>query len=522
MAFTKTPTTSTYQTKSIPLAVKWNQRSPGSQDGRLINGIAETTKTQSAPPSMMVYKRDGITHMQWQNATPPQPVHDDFGGIPVVGVYSSVAFNGMIVVIYNGTIGTATAYFGRPSNSTNNMFLVDNTMSTPLLNSVTNSVNFTDFTFDNGDRATFFGAPSSNTIYGYNWTSGFIYTIPSLPGSNADPVTLDGYVFISDINGNIYNSALNDPTTWNASNFISAESYGDRLSRIARSGSYIVAFGTNSIEWFYDAANPTGSPLSVYQGATRRVGILGGLAQNGDDLYFLGKSEGSPVALYKINGLKLSLVADFTGQRELNTLVTAGFSGGNNRSSNGCLVSMNGHTLYVFGGWNVGSPGSSQLTYYYDLSAETFGQLSFKDDNTLQMGSSTFSNFLGTNQSHMFNLKGSDRVYVIDPSKYQDDGVNYTVTIQTENQDFDSRRMKFGSRALVYADQPNSDSNLLFSWSVDDYKTFSPARAINLNDVYTSTWALGQFRKIGFKLQYSDNFPMRLENLELDYLIGNT
>lgn len=303
---------------------------------------------------------------------------------------------------------------------------------------------------------------------------------------------------------------MNDPLTWSPSNFITAESFGDGLKKIARSGSYIVAFGGDSIEFFYDAANPTGSPLSVYQGATKRIGYLGGLASIGDALFFVGKASGGTPTLYKIEGLKVTAVTDFTQSRsfQVNFDDALTFAAGN-------FVFLNGHTVYV---WRTFT--DDYLPICYDLDTELFISLSFQDLDCDLLQSTSFT-FDGGGTSSLFCRQDDNKVYFYDSTVYQDDGVNYTVMLQTNNEDFDSRRNKFASRALIHADQTSSDSNVQINWTVDDYQTFTTARSVNLNDVYPATHALGLFRKIAFKLEYTDNFPMRFIGVELDYNIGN-
>jgi len=83
------------------------------------------------------------------------------------------------------------------------------------------------------------------------------YPAITVPGTAA----VDGYVFVMDPLGVIYNSDLEDPTSWNALNFITAEIESDYGVALTKHLNYVLALGTRSYELFDNAANATGSPL---------------------------------------------------------------------------------------------------------------------------------------------------------------------------------------------------------------------------------------------------------------------
>ena len=89
----------------------------------------------------------------------------------------------------------------------------------------------------------------------------------------ASPVFLDGYIFLA-VDSDIYNCNLDDPYTWDAASFISSESFPDPIRALARQNNQIVAFNALSIEFFYDAANASGSPLNKNDSAVIQVGCF--------------------------------------------------------------------------------------------------------------------------------------------------------------------------------------------------------------------------------------------------------
>ena len=103
----------------------------------------------------------------------------------------------------------------------------------------------------------------------------FTYTVtgtPATPATGTITITcgrttvpgivyLDSYFFVMDTNAVIYNSALNDPTSWDALDIITAEKEPGAGVALAKSQSYVIALKEWSTEFFYNNGNSPGSPL---------------------------------------------------------------------------------------------------------------------------------------------------------------------------------------------------------------------------------------------------------------------
>ena len=124
---------------------------------------------------------------------------------------------------------------------------------------------------------------------------------------------MDGFMFVMDINGRIWNSDLNSVTSWSAIGFIDAQSFPDSGRDLARSRNLIVAFLSKHIEFFQNSGNATGSPLSRVNGATIPIGITSGFGQVkaiGDDVYFLGVPAASGnLGVYKLTGTSVEKIS---------------------------------------------------------------------------------------------------------------------------------------------------------------------------------------------------------------------
>ena len=86
------------------------------------------------------------------------------------------------------------------------------------------------------------------------------------PGNNSRVLAggmahMDGYSFQMDTTGDLWNSDLNSITSWTASGYIPCNSYPDTGVAAMRFKSFIMGFGSLSIQFFRNAGNPFGSPL---------------------------------------------------------------------------------------------------------------------------------------------------------------------------------------------------------------------------------------------------------------------
>lgn len=130
-------------------------------------------------------------------------------------------------------------------------------------------------------------------------------TDPDYPATTVPGVAyLDGAIYVMDDKGVVYGSDLGDPLAWNALNFISANSEADAGVCLARQLQYIIAFKSYSVEVFYDAGNPTGSPLAKVQSALLEVGMASATsaAYSENTVYFVANSREKGRSILKMEG----------------------------------------------------------------------------------------------------------------------------------------------------------------------------------------------------------------------------
>lgn len=162
--------------------------------------------------------------------------------------------------------------------------------------------------------------PDSGKIHVYNDSTAGVTDL-AFAGVKGPVVCLDNYAFALVVDSSssmqrIYNSAVGNPTTWTVgTDFIEAEMFPDPGDFLAVHHNSLVVFGRNSIEFFYDAANQLGSPLSRQASYASRIGNYGQYtpwvpcANINDVIYFLGK-DGYSVGVYSIDNYKISKISN--------------------------------------------------------------------------------------------------------------------------------------------------------------------------------------------------------------------
>lgn len=502
MAYSKAPMVSTYQTKQINLMEAWETRdSSNFYDVDNINVVWDVIQNQTTGESYFeAIKRDGTVNFR-SGADP---------GFNVYGIYFWEFYQRIVVVAQGGIY----------------MYDVTGAQTNFTAHAIDDAhIGFTPFLFDNGTVNLII--TDGNHLIKLDFAGVIVDIVdPDRPILHRPyPVFLDGYLFLADLKGNIQNSVLNDPTNWNAADFISVESYSDTISAIARHGQYIVAFGTASIQFFYDAANPTGTPLAP-QTTVLRVGFMGGLTDYRDSLVFIGAGANGKASIYQLEGLKATPLASPPLIRRLET-----FSGyyilSNFREGN--IININGHAMYT---WTDNPYASQPVQKTYALDLDTgiitainistglvpFDLFPIRSAITITSGDAMSTVFA------LFNGAGTSgtKLYRFSATAYDDVGFATEVRFRTKTENFGTKRDKFGSRILFdcdYAGTPKG--SMTVSALYNDSAATSTQKSISLNNTYPVLYGIGRFRTIQFLIRYVDPHPMRWRSIEIDYNQGD-
>ncbi len=487
MAYSKTPAQSTYQTEKIALVKELNSRGTDTtKDEDFVNLIPELVKNKETnETSFKLVKREGTTSFISLSGT-------------VRGCHYWKAENKLFfaisddVYVYNASTGALIT-----------------TLNTVFATTTSGDVGFCEFLYDTGavklvvtDGTTLSTIDTSNTV---------------VAGADADmpvhlpyPVFLDGYLFIIKVStADIYNSNLNNPLAYTAGDFISAEMRPDGLSYIAVLNNYILVFGNGSIEYFWDAAIASGSPLQRNDTPVKLTGFVGGLCKIANKLYFVGYDENTQLTVFMLDDFKIKDIGSEAIKRHLASLtVTAPTT---TAGIHGSFISISGHQLYVL------ETGSA--TYALELESSLWTRLAFKAQTRFPIN---FALSINTPVGYkcLCILQSDTILYSFSPTLYRDNGTAFTCLVITDNEEFNTYRNKIMSKLVLWSSKTSSSSLLSISYADDDYQSFSTARTVDISLKRPILTQLGQFRQRAFKLSYTDNFPLILYGLEVDINMG--
>lgn len=380
-------------------------------------------------------------------------------------------------------------------------------------------------------------------------TGGIVYTTNAAGTAIVDadfptphipfPIFLDGYLFLAKADtGDIYNSDLDDPSAWTAGNFISSEVYPDDIKALVKVQNYILAIGKQGSEFFYDAANATGSPLARVDGGILPFGtaLANSIAANKDTVtFFANRNEGSGT-LVTVEGLKFKehgdnpIIQKLTISLLQGTSVTPTLLRSSYIRQRGVLfyciqfIGKTGYTsteapCYVYSfdtnKWTefvYGSDGTSQYPVY-------FNSPSLYSMTTWVVGKTTATNAFFGKLRNFVNDSGVpvDAVDNINVPIYQE--------IRTPILNFDTLNTKFMNRLGVVVEAQSSayssgSASLSIYTSDDNYGTWSSQRTIPLTTTggyadFPFLTQLGKFRQRAIKLATS-GYGMRFHFFEVD------
>ena len=479
MAFNKAPSISTHQTKDIKLV--WaldNREASKTKDSIAKNGVFDLTKQPATKDDSYTFiKREGVS-----------PYMADLPEDNIRGMYYwedsdklYVAYEDKIA-IYAGTTGVLS------------------TTLTPFT-STTGDVGFTEFYFEDG---------STNVVVSDGVVLAKIDNADTLTASadadlpsphNPHILFLDGYLFIikSDTS-DIYNSTLNDPLAWVPGDFLTAEMIPDTLFRIARLSNYLIAMGSASIEYFFDAGNASGSPLQRNDTPIKHVGFVGGFASHENKIFFVGQASNTAPAVYVLEDFKMETIESPMLRRHLQKDTTYVAS----------LVSMGGHVFYVL--------TIEDTTFALDIETKVWTRFGFQDTDKLPCRFSVMIPLTADGHCSVFSMSGRENLFYFRPEYYLDDGETFPVICQTPKLRFDSLHEKYMSRLLPVVDK--TVGTLMVDWSDDDYQTYTTPRPLDLSLEKPILHRMGRFVERALRFTLESSAAFRMYYAEVDYNIG--
>jgi hypothetical protein len=397
-----------------------------------------------------------------------------------------------------------------------------------------------------------------------------IYFVPG-------PVFLDGYFFVMDTAGRIWNSTLDvDPTAWLPTAVVSAEKESGAGVALNRTLDYVVAFKEYTTELFYDAANPTGSPLSPVDNGYFQIGCASGqsVAPLAGSVFWIGTGRSKGRSIQKMRGLDHAKISTPGVERILNaddlatvyaygitvkghdlyvlTLVTSNITlvyddtAGkwttwssytlSGSSSTVSSITRSGTTATVTcsapHGFSDGDPvkiaGADQADYngIFQVSGVTLSAFTIQVANspvTPATGAMTatgytesyfkFTQYVNAGGRDVFLHASDGHAYEMLTTKYQDAGIPVNLFGRSIRLDGGSYAVKkLGDLALV---GDKVSDYVVVRWSDDDSGTFTKYRNVDLSKPEPRIRRCGSFKRRSFEYRHIGNNPIRLSAFDL-------
>lgn len=360
---------------------------------------------------------------------------------------------------------------------------------------------------------------------------------------------LDGILIVMDEDGTIYDSDVDDPTTFGATNFITAERERDKGVYLGKHHDHVVTLNTRSIELFYipKPPNSSGSVLSRRQDIYYNIGCASGLAvwENGDVIYFLGSKPTGQIQIYKLENFQVIPVSKDT----MSSYLTQGLTQSGLKIVMTGLAGM-GHDILIFTVYTLTGASDEinpKVTLTYDTETNLWGFW------TTEVASHTYFPLIAwtkrtggqnptvsarTGEGIMYNgdiinindklvpidtVGGTDGIYeddIYEPDIYvttsESMGTNIPVVVRTGLKDGDTTEYKFQSRETVIMENTASSQTLTIKHSDESVDNFNSGETIDTSLDRKEIHQCSRFMKRNYQLEYQGSDQLFIEFLDVD------
>lgn len=459
----------------------------------VING-----RYQAATRSNRIYSStDGVT---WTQVTAAGPGAATQGGAAVL-FRTPTTYNYESIWYMGGTDGT---------NTYNTMYYGTLNVTLALSTNLSPSIAGQKFQFESFVEGTKLLVKNQSSLWvidGSNITKvvDMAYPATTVPGI----VVLGGFAYVMDPTGLIRNCLIDDPFHWPSLNALAADYADDPGVALVKYQNYAVAFGTYTVQFFYDAGRSPGSPLLPYLNANQKVGCASAdtIAEVGTSLVWVSQTKQLHRQVMVFNGLSAAPISTPYIEKML----------GNSASPSGISASIEGHLFYIL---NIGSTIPS---FVYDFTTKNWYEWSTKVTQVSHVTSGAF-NFAAftttftTVGTYLLNvIEGG--LYRLDASRFDDTGVGFACTMTLPKFDNGNNRKKFWGQLEIIGDR-HFGANIQIQYSDDDYQTWSAARTVDMNTERPVLYRNGSSRRRAIRAIQDDSNPMRLEALEQTFEQG--
>jgi hypothetical protein len=395
------------------------------------------------------------------------------------------------------------------------------------------------------------------------------YPASTVPGV----VWLDGTFYVMDATARIYGSDLNNPAAWNALNFITGIKEPGAGKAIAKSQNYVIAFKEWSTEFFFDAGNATGSPLSPVDNGFTLIGCASGetVTEVDGTLFWVSQTKQNGRGVHMMIGLESKEITTPSVQRILNRDDLAQVSAYGLRIGGAVCYVLTLHTTDVTLVYNVQSgkwsewssltaktPQSCTITRDGQVAIVTCNnhgladgdpaliagandieyngrhQIRLIDANTFSFyvenspvtpatGTITATGYTDSRFKLTKHVKALGRdlllhetnghIYTPKDSAYSDDA---PIDFIVKTGKFDGGRESVKTCASVSLIGNKSDAEAMMRWSDDDRQSNSKFRRVDLSTERAKLARCGSFRRRSFDIRHVADEQIQISALEIE------
>ena len=335
---------------------------------------------------------------------------------------------------------------------------------------------------------------------------------------------LDQYLCVMTTSGRIYNSATGDGTSWSSIDFVTAEMAIDNGIFLGKHHNHLVAFSERSIEFFYNADLPTGSPFLRREDAAIDTGGVGtnAFAQFEDMIFFVAQGPYGDRYVAMLKNFQVVRISDTDVERRF----WFGDSTVQATILHGVCLKIAGKLFYVLTGTD-NSDGSTEITMVYDVEVNQWYHWALNGDAAIKLmgatnGGSQYS------QGNILYIQNKDYVYAIDPQFTRDEttsGATHTITCKITlpewtGEPHEMGRSKFVRQLKLLCDESTDLSDTVqIEVSSDNFATWTSLGSIPRNMLSKIT-QLGKYYRLAIRLTHAYNSTFRAQALHLEYDSG--
>jgi hypothetical protein len=410
----------------------------------------------------------------------------------------------------------------------------------------------------------------------YSQTSANPYTITQIVDGDypvntcRGVVFLDGRFFVMSQKGEIYQSELEDASAWSALGFIQSQADPSDGVYLAKNSNNIIALKDWSTEFFYDAANPTGSILAPIQNAAVQIGCAsdGSVQDLGMMVVFMGQTRnGFGRTINIVSGTDISKVSSPNVEKILDnddlstvwswsaqtgshtlyciTLVTSGISmvydfatqqwslftalASSGSAKSVTSISAEGIATSTAHGLSDGgivliASTNTDFNGWHVVTNVTANTFQLQATGTAFSGAGSAQLYAETHFPVVASVRAAGRQYMQDatsgalyeftPSEYVDYIGAIAARVRTPKLDGGSAKPKTMGMAEIIGDK--IDSVAMLRYTDDDYVNYSKFRPVDLSANRSRVRRLGNYNRRSFEILHVKNALFRVEALEID------